>query len=111
MQYNQLMNSTRQHMILSLITDDLIFARLLDAMVAFGMDPHNFQPNLPHTIIELMGFKHAEADFLFIYYLDLRREAILLSSCNRNELKHHARIIYDTLLPNAAPLATVNTHS
>jgi hypothetical protein len=100
--------SISPNLILSLITDDLLFARLLDEMVGYNIDPRHFQPNLPHTIIALMGFTHAEADFLFHYYLDLRSEAILTSSCNRNELKHHARMIYQTLLPNAT---TTHAHS
>jgi hypothetical protein len=43
-------------LILSLIQDHIIYARLINGFQAIGLDPHDFYLNLSDTIFRLAGF-------------------------------------------------------
>ena len=73
---NSAMKTTiNKSLIISLIKDDLIHAKLINGLMAIGLDATHFHLYLGETIMELMGFTDDRyGDRIFEVYLDLRKK-------------------------------------
>lgn len=66
------MKANRKRLILSLIKDDLINSKLVDALNAAGLNADVYLLNLSSTIFQLMGFDDSrENERVYEYYLQL----------------------------------------
>lgn len=89
---------SRKHLIILLITDDLIHAKLMDGLSDLGLVPDNYSLNLSATIIKAMGFKGDQNSYVFEYYLSLLKRAKFIDNSRGNkEFAQLARQIYDNL--------------
>jgi hypothetical protein len=62
----------KQALILALIKDDLINTKLVNALIAIGIDASNYNLHLCETIFELMELEESiENDPIVEHYLDL----------------------------------------
>jgi len=62
-------------LIISLIKDDLIHAKLVNGLISIGLDATHFHLYLGETIMELMGITDDRyGDRIFEVYLDLRKK-------------------------------------
>lgn len=88
----------RKKLIVSLITSDLIHAKLLAGLEQMGLHPENYYLYLSDHIIELMGFEGEQGEYLFRYYDDLKKRAEFIDNSKDNrEMKKLARDIYHNL--------------
>lgn len=96
----------RKKLIVSLITSDLIHAKLIGGLEQLGLKPENYYLYLSDHIIELMGFEGEQGEFLFQYYDDLKKRAEFIDNSEDNKaMKKLARDIYHNLQLQQ-PLAT-----
>ena len=69
----------RKALILSLIKDDLINAKLVHGLNELGLIADCYFLQLSNTVFKLMGFKdNEEADRVFEIYMDLSKQAMLV---------------------------------
>lgn len=88
----------RKKLIISLIQDDLIHAKLIEGLEELGLSCENYMLNLSDTIIELMDFKQAQNEFIFEHYLDqLKRTRFIDNKKNNAAFKKLANEIYNNL--------------
>ncbi len=70
------MKAKQKRLILSLIKDDLINCKLVDALNAAGLNADVYLLNLSSTIFQLMGFKETrEHERIYEYYLRLTQRS------------------------------------
>lgn len=66
------MKAKQKRLILSLIKDDLINCKLVDALNAAGLNADVYLLNLSNTIFQLMGFEDSlESECIYEHYLHL----------------------------------------
>lgn len=71
------MNTTiNKAVIISLIRDDLVNAKLANGLIAIDLDASHYQLHLGNTIFTLMGFKEDRySDSIYELYLELGKKA------------------------------------
>jgi hypothetical protein len=85
-------------LIVSLIVDDLIHAKLVEGLIALNLKAEDYYLNLSDTIINLMGFKGQLNETMFEYYLDLQKRARYVDNAYNNaEFKKLALQMYEEL--------------
>ena len=87
-------------LIISLIKDDLIHAKLVNGLTDIGLDATHYHLYLGETIVELMGFNHDRyGDRIFEVYLELRKKVNSINLPGPPEaLDDLSREIFETLL-------------
>ena len=86
-------------LILSLLLDDLIHAKLLDGLAALNLQPGDYSIDLADKVIMLMGFRGKQNILVYEYYLNRRAHAGAINTSNGNaEMKEFAALIYKELL-------------
>lgn len=86
-------------LILSLILDDLIHAKLLSGLQSLGLPTDDYTTDLSSTILELMQFEGELNDQVFLRYLELRKRARLVDLSTGNfGMRALAGDIYEALL-------------
>lgn len=66
----------KKKLILSLIKDDLINAKLVNGLIAIGLNADNYFLHLSDTIFELIGFEDNEGTAtIFEHYMELASRA------------------------------------
>lgn len=89
----------RQKLIVSLITDDLIHSKLIEALNDLHLEGSHYFLNLSDTIISLMGFEGPQNEVVFEYYLDqLKRAKHVDNSENNVNFVKLANDIYNDLV-------------
>lgn len=88
----------RRKVIISLILDDLIHAKLLEGLKALCLQPEDYYIDVGDKVIKFMGFKGSRNELIYEHYLNLRKRARLvdLSKGNQN-MKTLATEIYQEL--------------
>lgn len=98
----------RKKMLISLITDDLLHSKLIAGLEELEIQMENYYLQLSSTIIDLMGFEGEHNEYMFQYYLDLKKRAKFINNFKDNkEMKKLARDIYHNLQLQE-PLPTEN---
>jgi hypothetical protein len=90
----------QNELILSLIKDHLVYARLINGFHAIGLDPHDFYPNLSDTIFRLAGFarQSEQNERLFSAYLTVTEKINTYDVSNwREEVEPLAMEVYALL--------------
>jgi len=64
----------KQELIISLIQDDLIHAKLVYGMIDLGLRTDGYFMDLSNTIITLMGFTGIQNEEAFMHYLDRQKQ-------------------------------------
>jgi hypothetical protein len=76
----------QKKLILSLIKDDLIHAKLLYSFEKLGFYSDCYSLHLSSTIFELMGYKNdVESDLVFELYMALAEKAVLIDITQSNK--------------------------
>jgi hypothetical protein len=87
-----------KHFIVSLIQDDLIHSKLVYSLCDMGLNAQDFMIDLSNKVIDLMGFKGEQNEYMFTYYRDLLQRGKYISIAESNEDIHRlAREIYHHL--------------
>lgn len=88
----------RKKLIVSLITDDLINYKLVNALMELNMDASCYLLNLSSTVIRLMGFSKEQNEHIFEHYMDLMQRAKYVNNEQNNaEFTALAHEIYNHL--------------
>jgi len=88
----------KQHLIISLITDDLRNARLVYGLQSIGLQSDDHLLNLGQTIFKLMDFPDTlESDPIFDHYYKLSRKATKIHLEDTAKLLQLAKEIYHEL--------------
>lgn len=96
--YLTMKTKKRQKLIVSLITDDLIHSKLIEALNDLHLEGSHYFLNLSDTIIKLMGFEGEQNEVVFEYYLDqLKRAKHVDNSENNAQFIKLANDIYNDL--------------
>lgn len=86
-------------LILSLLLDDLIYARLLYGLAALNLKPEDYYIDLGDKVILLMGFRGKRNKQAYEYYLERRKLAQTVSLADGNaDMQKLALCIYKELL-------------
>jgi hypothetical protein len=90
----------QKKLILALIKDDLIHAKLLYSFEKLGFYSDCYSLHLSSTIIEMMGYKNDEgSDLVFERYMVLSEKAVLIDITESNKpMEKLALAIYKELL-------------
>jgi len=89
---------TKQELIISLIHDDLIHAKLIYGMNDLGLSTEGYFIDLGNTIIKLMGFTNTQNEQVFMHYLDLQKQAKFVAIIAGSNAMHQlAQDIYHEL--------------
>jgi hypothetical protein len=94
---------SKEKMLLSLIKDHLIYARLINGFHAIGLDPHDFYLNLSDTIFRLAGFvgQSEHEEILFSAYLTITEKINTYDVSHwREEVEPLAIEAYSILITN-----------
>lgn len=75
----------RKKLIVSLITSDLIHAKLINGLEELGLNPDCYLLYLSEEIIDLMGFGEEHSEAMFKYYDDLKKRASFISNSDNNK--------------------------
>lgn len=76
----------KEKLILSLIKDDLINAKLINFLNEAGLNADNYCLHLSDTIFKLMGFKdNEEAETIFERYMELSKKAMFVDISHSNK--------------------------
>lgn len=74
----------REKLVISLITDDLIHAKLTEGLSSLGLNAENYALNLGGTILNLMGFMGDRSDEALEQYLHLQACAKCIDNSQNN---------------------------
>jgi len=87
-----------KHLILSLLLDDLIHAKLLAGLAALNFKPDDYYIDLADKIITLLGFRGKRNELAYEYYMERRKQSqgVNLSDGNK-EMQKLAELIYKEL--------------
>jgi hypothetical protein len=97
---------SNEKMLLSLIKDHLIYARLINGFHTIGLDPHDFYLNLSDTIFRLAGFvgRNEHNERLFSAYLTITEKINTYDVSHwREEVEPLAMEAYAILSKNCQP--------
>lgn len=76
----------KEKLILSLIKDDLINAKLINGLNEAGLNADNYCLHLSDTIFKLMGFEDdEEAETIYERYMELSRRAMFVNISHSNK--------------------------
>jgi hypothetical protein len=90
----------KKKLILSLIKDDLINAKLVNGLNEIGLNADNYFLHLSDTIFKLIGFEdNEETEIIFERYLELAKRALFIDiSQSHKPMDDLALQIYTELL-------------
>jgi hypothetical protein len=90
----------KKKLILSLIKDDLINAKLVNGLNEIGLNTDNYFLHLSDTIFKLMGFEdNDEAETIFERYMELTKRSMFIDiSQSHKPMDYLALQIYTELL-------------
>lgn len=88
----------KKELLVSLILDDLVHVRLVDGLIALGLQAEFYAHDVPFAVMELMGFNDAQQHRIFPRYQLWQEHArhIDISNCNermRNLAEHIYRML------------------
>ncbi len=90
---------TSKNLLLSLLLDDLVHAKLLLGLAALNLKPDDYHIDLADKIIALMGFRGKRNELVYEYYLERRKQSAAIDLSDGNErMKKLAAVIYMELL-------------
>ena len=88
----------KKELLVSLILDDLVHARLVDGLMALGMPAAFYAHDLPFAVMELMGFDEEQQHSLFPRYRLWQEQARLIDIRKGNlHMRNLAERIYEML--------------
>lgn len=88
----------KKELLVSLILDDLVHARLVDGLMALGMPAAFYAHDVPFAVMELMGFNEEQQHQIFPSYRLWQEEARWIDISKGNfQMRHLAERIYEML--------------
>ncbi|MFN4316392.1 MAG: hypothetical protein ACK4E0_19065 [Chitinophagaceae bacterium] len=88
----------KKELLVSLILDDLVHARLVDGLMALGMPAASYAHDVPFAVMELMGFNEEQQHQIFPGYRLWQEEARWIDISKGNfQMRHLAERIYEML--------------
>ena len=88
----------KKELLVSLILDDLVHARLVDGLMALGMPAAFYAHDVPFAVMELMGFSEEQQHRIFPRYRLWQEQARLIDISKGNtRMRHLAERIYEML--------------
>lgn len=88
----------KKELLVSLILDDLVHARLVDGLMALGMPAAFYAHDVPFAVMELMGFSEEEQHQIFPGYRVWQEEARRIDISKGNfQMRNLAERIYEML--------------
>lgn len=88
----------KKELLVSLILDDLVHARLVDGLMALGMPAAFYAHDVPFAVMELMGFNEEQQHQIFPGYRLWQEQARLIDISKGNvRMRNLAERIYEML--------------
>ena len=89
-----------EDLVVSLIKDDIINSKLVNGLLAIGLDASHYQLHLGNTIFQLLGFKDDHySDTIYKFYRDLIKKIKPINfSTSPEAVDELALAIYNKLL-------------
>ena len=99
----------KKELLVSLILDDLVHARLIDGLMALGMPAAFYAHDVPFAVMELMGFNEEQQHQIFPSYRLWQEEARCIDISKGNfQMRHLAERIYKMLEKLSNSTASAN---